>query len=193
MRGVLIIIVVAACSRPAPRPDDEDLARYLRHVAALDGTSRRAEIATWHLDRATFDRIVVVPFRDAYDGYSAQFAEHVAELAASVPASPSVRRHFAGDKALSTSQGRLRWVLPVMYPSYVVDGIDTVFLRVEDHWYVLAGLDDAVLARARALDPSCATRLAGPVTDLTWMIADAALRGDRERLARACKLAALTR
>ncbi|HSD87367.1 MAG TPA: hypothetical protein VLB44_07625 [Kofleriaceae bacterium] len=188
MRALAIVIVVAACSRPAPRPDDEDLARYLRRVATLDGTSRREEVAKWRLAHRSFDRLVVVPFRDAYDGYDAHFAEHVAELATSIPATPAVRRHFAGDPRLSPSQGRLRWALPVMYPSYVADGIDTVFVRVEDHWYVLAGLDDAVLDRARTLDPACTARLAGPVTDFTWMIADAALRGDRERFARACQL-----
>lgn len=189
MRALAIVLVVAACSGPTARPDDEDLARYLHHVATLDGTSRREEIATWHLDRPSFDRIVVLPFRDAYDGYTAHFAEHVGELATSLPAQPAVRRHFAGDKALSPSQARLRWTLPVMYPSYVVDGIDTVFVRIDDHWRVLAGLDDAMLDRARALDPSCAARLAGPVTDFTWMIADAAMRADPARFARACQLA----
>ena len=188
MRGLAVVLLVAACHRTPPRSDSEDLAAYLHDIAALDPTARAHEISSWLLDRASFDRLIVVPFRAAYDGYVAHFADHIAQLGASIGPSPSVRRHFAGDKALSPSQARLRWTVPVMYPSYVVDGIDTVFVRIDGHWRVLAGLDDAVLDRARALDPSCAARLAGAVTDLTWMIADAALRADPQQFARACQL-----
>lgn len=194
MRAFAVLAVVAGCGRTAPAPTEtEQLASYLHRIASLEPAARTKEIESWKLDRARFDRIVVVPFRAAYDGYSSHFAQHVGELATTIPAQPTVRRHFAGDPALSPSQGRLRWVLPVMYPSLVATGVDTVFVHVDGNWYALAGLDDAVLDRARALDSACGQRLAGPVTDIGWEIADAALRDDRDRFAHACKLAAMTR
>ena len=109
-----------------------------------------------------------------------------------------MRKHLAGDPALTPSQGRLRWVVPVLYPSMVADldgkPIDTVFVRDGSHWRALAGLDDEVLARARALDITCGDRLATagpptPCTQIAWVVADAAMRGQAERFAHACKLA----
>ena len=129
----------------------------------------------------------------AFDGHT---PELVAQLAA--PAEVTARRHFAGDPRLTRAQARMRWAVPVQFPSAVAElagrPLDTVFLHDGGHWRALVGLDELLLARARALDPACAERLAlaGPTsrcTEVGWLVADAALRADRPRFAHACQLA----
>jgi hypothetical protein len=178
----LALIGLAACSgsHPAQSPEDR-LASYLTHAGS-------AEIATWKLGRDDFRQIVVEPFRGLYDDYAAQFDAHPPVLGPI-----EVRKHFASDPALSSSQVRLRWTLPAMYPAYTALG--TVFVDDHGHWRALAGLDEALLARIRALDPACADRLLlvgppGACTDVGWVVADAGLRGDQPRFAHACLLAA---
>jgi hypothetical protein len=179
----LALVVLAACSSPSHHestPEDR-LASYLTHAGS-------AEVATWKLGREDFHQIVVDPFRQLYDDYAAQFDAHPPVLGP-----VEVRRHFASDPAMTSSQVRLRWTLPAMYPAYTALG--TVFVDDHGHWRSLAGLDEAMLARIRALDPACADRLLlvgppGTCTDVGWAVADAGLRGDQARFAHVCQLAA---
>lgn len=205
MRLVLVIVVLAACHDHAPPPAKitgapEDLVAYLTTVAGADEVTRRREVATWILDDATW-RTTVVPtyaplYTDYARGYDAAAERLVARLA--TRGDLTARRHYAGDPKLTRAQGRLRWALPVQYPSMVaeLDGapIDTVFVFDGARWRVLAGLDELVVARVRALDPACADNLlrAGPIGECTaigWQLADTALRSDLERFAHACALA----
>lgn len=137
------------------------------------------------LDRTEFDQIVVEPFRRLWPDYVARYRP------TDVPKAP--RSHFAGDSRLTPSQARLRWVLPVMFPSYVDD--QDVFVKTGTGWHSLAGLDEAMLDRLRALDPVCeqhveAVTPTGTCIEVAWQVADAGLRGDTDRFKHACQLAA---
>ena len=174
-----LAVALAACSHPAAPTPEQRLATYLNDLAKHGSAVQK-------LDRATFDQIVVDPFRSLYDDYA---REPLPVLTGPI----EVRKHFAGDPALSPSQTRLRWALPVMYPAYVAQG--AVFVEVKGEWRTITGLDEAMLARIRTLDATCAARLAtagprGTCTDAAWAIADAGLRGDSARFTRACQLAA---
>lgn len=199
MRVVACLLLVAACNKPAT--DDPDLATYLTRVSRLDAAARAEVVAGWRLTRAEFEKLVVVPFQSQWFQYATHFDELAPALAAQLdhPGTITARKHVAGDRALTPSQGRLRWVVPIQYPSMVAGlagaPIDTVFVRVAGHWRSLSGLDEEVLSRARSLDPTCGDRLAtaGPptkCTEIAWVVADAAMRGQTDRFAHACKLAA---
>ena len=210
---VLVLVAIAACRAPAPAPGTpEDLAAYLRGVASGDEATRRRAITGWIVDEAAWRRIVVPPYAALWPDYARGFDARVAALVVRLgPGAITTRRHYAGDPRLTSAQARVRWALPVEYPSAVaeLDGapIDAVFVHDGAHWRVLAGLDALLLDRVRALDPACAVLLAraGPIghcTEVGWLVADAALRPemergglaptrgiDRERFAHACKLA----
>jgi hypothetical protein len=137
------------------------------------------------LERSEFDQIIVEPFRSLWPEYVARYRP------TNVPKSP--RQHFAGDARLTPSQARLRWMLPVMFPSYVDDR--DVFVKTASGWHSLAGLDEAMLDRLRAVDPECEKRVeavtpTGACIEVAWQVADAGLRGDTERFKHACQLAA---
>lgn len=137
------------------------------------------------LDQSEFEQIIVEPFRSLYPEYVARYQP------TDVPHAP--RQHFAGDARLTPSQARLRWMLPIMYPSYV-DERD-VFVKTALGWHSLAGLDEAMLDRLRALDPACEQHVeaitpAGSCIQIAWQVADAGLRGDTQRFEHACQLAA---
>jgi len=199
--GAVIALSLGACARatsPAPGSDAE-LAAQLD--AARAQTDRVASIERWRLDEAAWNRIVVAPFRTLYAAYAARFAQAAPRVLAAIPAHGAihVRRHYAGDAALTRAQGRTRWALPVLYPSMVadVDGamLDAVFVYDGDGWRVLAGIDDALLAAVHELDPACANELAkagatGHCTEVGADLADAALRGDTPRFQHGCALAA---
>lgn len=137
------------------------------------------------LDQSEFEQIIVEPFRSLYPEYVARYQP------TDVPHAP--RQHFAGDARLTPSQARLRWMLPIMYPSYI-DERD-VFVKTASGWHSLAGLDEAMLDRLRALDPACEQHVeaitpAGSCIQIAWQVADAGLRGDTQRFEHACQLAA---
>src|SRR5438445_2486293 len=142
----LALAALAACGSPRREATPEDrLTGYLSHAGSAD-------IATWKLRREDFRQIVVDPFRGLYDDYAAQFDAHPPALGP-----VQVRKHYASDPALSSSQVRLRWTLPAMYPAYTALG--TVFVDDPGHWRALPGPDEALLARIRRLEPACADRL----------------------------------
>jgi hypothetical protein len=185
-------LIAAACHRPAPVPapapgSPEALAAYLKTATPQDA-------AGWILDEAGWDRIVVPPYRKLWPEYKAHFDAALAPVIAQLPHAGPTRRHYAGDPRLSNAQTRLRWALPVQYPSVVADGIDTVFVWDGSGWRVLAGLDDLLLAHVRALDPHCADLVAragppGHCSEVGWFVADTALEGSAG-FAHACQLAA---
>jgi hypothetical protein len=198
-----LVLALAAChATPAPVPGTpEDLAAYLRTVAGTDVVTRTREVRSWIVDAATWHRDIVEPFLGLHDEYVQQFdAESVLLVARLAPLSAvTARRHFAGDPRLTPAQARLRWVVPVQFPSAVAElggtPIDTVFIFDGGHWRALLGLDDVVQEHVQALDPGCAVEFerAGPsgrCTEVGWLVADAALRNQPERFAHACQLAA---
>jgi hypothetical protein len=202
MRAFALAVLVACGRAAAPAPGTpDDLAAYLHRVAGADEATRRHEIAGWILDEASWRRTVVDPYRDLWPGYARGFDAATAALLVQLasPGDITARRHYAGDPRLTRSQGRLRWTLPVQYPSAVADlagaPIDTVFVFDGARWRVLAGLDELVLARVRAQDPVCADMLAraggtGRCSEVGWLVADAGMRGPPARFVHACRLAA---
>jgi len=143
---------------------------------------------------------IVEPWRTLWDDYHARFAHAEPALLAQLAHTGAItaRRHYAGDPRLTHSQARLRWAVPPLYPSFVaeLDGqpIDTVFVFDGSAWRALAGLDESVLSLVTHVDHECGELLeragpAGRCTEMSWGIADAALRGDRSQLVHMCKLA----
>jgi len=200
VRWAIILLAVLAC-RDNRSPADRltvDLAR----LAPMSRAERRAEILTWKLDRAAWDKIVVEPFRKLYDAYDRGFADRVELLTDDLAAgSITVRPHFAGDANQTIHQAWLRWALPTLYPSLVAEvggaPLDTVFVDDAGHWRSLAGLDTAIEDAVRAIDTThtCARWLVHvlrkkPCAEVDWAIVDAALRTDADGFGRACQLAA---
>lgn len=195
--------LLVACSRaPAPPAGSaEALGVYLRPLAGADQATRQHAVTGWILDEAAWNRIVVPPYRALWKDYAARFDTVMPALVTRLADHGAVttRRHYAGDARLTDAQVRVRWALPVQYPSMVAElggaPIDTVFVWDGSGWRVLAGLDDLLIARVRALDPHCADLLVrsgppNPCTEVGWYVADTALRGDPAGFAHACGLAA---
>ena len=203
MRALALAFLIACKAPPAAPPagSPEALAAYLRTIAGTDDATREHAVTGWILDEAAFDRIIVSPYTPLWHDYAAHFTEKLPPLVARLNSHGAIttRRHYAGDPRLTNAQVRVRWALPVQYPSVVaeLDGgpIDTVFVWDGSGWRVLAGLDDLLLQRVRALDAHCADLLlrSGPpsqCTEVGWFVADMALKADSAGFARACKLAA---
>lgn len=198
----LIVLFLVACHRAAPTPGTpDDLAAYLQKLAGADDATRAHELAGWILDDTTWRSTVVPTYAPLWTDYAHGLDVALAPIAAQLARGGTVtaRRHYAGDPRLTRSQARLRWAVPVQYPSAVAElagaPIDTVFVYDGSRWRVLAGTDELVLARIRALDGSCADMVAraGPANDCTaaaWQVVDFALRADRAGFAHACGLAA---
>ena len=160
-----------------------------REPQTLEAVIERGEVASWQLDESAWKRIVVEPYRELYPEYAREYA-----LAPIPRGTIATRRHFADDPQLTVGQAWTRWALPVLAESYVatIDGkpLDAVFVRDGDRWHAITGLDRVIRARVTALDPSCSIGgTSKQCRELAWQIADAALRTERSRFARACALA----
>lgn len=201
MRAALLLLALAACQRVEPGP--QDLGKRLSALAGCAPGACEREVKSWKLDRAAWDRLVVEPYRGEwpYKRYARTFDDAVPVLAAQLRAGGGVtlRAHFAGDPLNTFGQARARWAVPVQYPSQValVGGkpLDVVFdIDRTGTVHALTGVDDIVNARTALVDPSCADLLAsaraGKCLEIGWVIAEAALRDERDRLARACAQAA---
>ncbi len=208
----LAALALAACSR-APAPPlpgtADDLAAYISRLAAGAPDAAARELARWPLDRALWQRTVVEPYRARWDELAP--APRLRALAAQLrPGAVTARRHYADDPHLTPGQLWQRWALPPLYPSFVVElggrPLDTVFLHDGARWRALAGLDDLIDARVRALDPGCAAHLAAVTASpdcasAAWAVADAALRSPTpagpagtthpDQFARTCHMAAI--
>ena len=202
MKSLLLLALVACHDAPqgAKPGTPDELAAYLKTVAGADEQTRKREVSTWIVDETTWSRDVVEPYRTLYTEYVAGFDAQVPGLVAQLAPAGVVtaRRHFAGDKRLTLAEARLRWAVPVQFPSVVaeLDGkpIDAVFVHDGGRWRALVGLDPLMLAHVAALDPACEKLIerAGPsgrCTEVGWLVADSALRNDRQRFAHACQLA----
>ena len=207
MRAIVVAVVaLVACRDAAPPPpahtgSADELASYLGTVAGADEATRKREVSAWILDETTWSRDIAEPYRALYNEYVAGFDAQVPAMVAALAPLGAVtaRRHFAGDRKLAPAQIRMRWAVPVQFPSMVAElagkQIDTVFIYDGARWRALLGLDQIVMAHVAALDPACAAKLAlagppGRCTEVGWLVADAALRLQHERFAHACALAA---
>jgi hypothetical protein len=199
---VLALILVACNAPPAtPKPGSaDDLAQYLKTIAGEDQPTRERAIAGWRVPEATWERTIVAPWKSLYHDYIAGYAtaEHPIQDALASLDPVVVRRHYAGDRGLTIGEARLRWALPVQYPSMVatIGGreLDAVFVY-DGQWRALLGVDALVMARVRVLDASCAANLdriepLGHCNEIGFVVAAAALRGGGPELTRACHMAA---
>ena len=185
MRIALVLIVVAACGNRDASPSISD--------------ALHRPIAEMKLTEHQWGKLVVEPYREAYDDYARAFDAAAPAIAAQIQNAKTIvgRSHYAGDPKLTRGQARARWALPVQFPAQVatLDGaeLDAVFVSVGDSYKAIVGVDHIVVDRTRALDATCAPLLeelgAKACQEVGWEIADAALRGDKARLAHACSLA----
>lgn len=185
-----------ACQRERAAPAATDLAAYLASLAGADLATREAAVNSWRLDEAAWQHVTTDPYRAAYADYARQFAIAAPALVAQLGQRGAVttRAHFADDPKLTRGQARARWAQPVQAPSEIAElagaPIDAVFVSEGGRWGVIVGVDAIIAARTAALAPGCAEILdhlaPGPCLDAAWGVAEAALRGDRSRLARAC-------
>jgi hypothetical protein len=201
--GILLAVAVACrgSGPPPPPPGSADALRaYLSTVAGADEATRRHEVGSWILDEATWRATVVPAYAPLWADYARDYDAASAPLVGQLATRGLVtaRRHYAGDLRLTPSEGRVRWALPVQYPSMVAElggtPIDAVFVWDGSRWRVLVGVDEIVIARVRARDAACADRVAraGPANECTavsWAIADSALRDDAAGFAHGCDLA----
>ncbi|MEO8705538.1 MAG: hypothetical protein ABI867_36245 [Kofleriaceae bacterium] len=190
IRFVPLLALVAACGRS---PKSPELAADLETATAL-------EVAAWRFDEATWRQTVVEPYRDLYADYVRAFTAAQPAITARLAKRGAItdRQHYADDPKLTLAEQRVRWALPVMFASRVaaIDDVelDVVFVRDTNRWLAIAGLDSVIRDRVAALDPACATPfdLADPpkrCREITWEIADSALRTERARFTHACTLA----
>jgi hypothetical protein len=198
-----IALLVVACNAPPPTPKPgsaDELAEHLRGIAGADRPARERAVASWVVPEATWNRTIVAPWRSLYGEYIAGYAAAEQPMLDALASLDPVaaRRHYAGDRALTIGEARLRWALPVQYPSMVatIGGreLDAVFIY-DGAWRALIGVDALVMAHVRARDASCAADLdrIGPLghcNEIGFVVAAAALRGGGPELTRACHMAA---
>jgi hypothetical protein len=220
--ALLLLLLVAAACRPSQEPsgaapgsgtgDAAPHAPSLESAVAtlLAAPELPAAVAELQLDPAAFAAVLVPPFEHLHTSYAAAFTAaapaFTAELrrlaaangAGSAAPSITVRRHYAGDAAISLAQGRVRWAQPVQSESWLVSLgdtlVDTVWVSHRGRWFVLLGLDEAMraaLASRTSGAPDCAAAALlagrpGACSDAIWMALDGALRGQDDRIARAC-------
>lgn len=187
MKWAVVAILLGCTVRPAELPDQLQ-------------TATEQTVRSWRFDRAAWERTVVEPYRGLYDDYARAFDAAVPALVATLSRRGVIttRAHFAGDPRLTRGQAHARWALPVLFPSQVaeLDGtaIDLVFVRDGNRWLAITGIDAILRARTSELAPACTgyldTTTLPACRDVGWMVADAAVRADRARLERACRLAA---
>ena len=194
MRLAVLAMFLVACQRDAPAPTT--LAEYLTRLAGAGEDTRSAAVESWKIDEAAWQHLTTDPYRGAYADYAQQFATATPALVERLAHAGTIttRAHFADDPKLTLGQARARWAQPVQAPSQIADldgaPIDAVFVNDGGHWRVIVGIDAVIKNRTAALAPGCAKLFdaltPGPCTDAAWGIAEAALRGDRSRLSRAC-------
>jgi hypothetical protein len=184
---VLVLVSAPACSStPVP----------LDLPATLANARTPADLARLRLPAAALRALLVPPYRALADALAtADLAPLAAALAR--PGPILVRRHYAGDPHLTPGELHLRWALPPLAEAYVVDvggtDLDAIFVRDGDAWCVVPSLDPLLLPRVA--DPICRGYLRTATTasrcvELGWLVADQALRSDRDGEIRACALAA---
>jgi len=198
---VAILVAVAACHRASPPAGTpEHLAAYLSTVAGADPQTRDHEVASWILDDATWRATVVPSYGKLWAGYSQNYGAASAPIFNQLKTRGTItaRRHYAGDPRLTPAEARLRWALPVQYPSMVADlngaPIDAVFVYDGARWRALLGVDALVLDEIRSRDPACAELVAragadNECTAAAWAITDSALRDDTAGFTHGCALA----
>ncbi len=197
-RALLGALLAVACQRRPPAP--ATLATYLSSLAGADEPTRRAAVESWKIDEAAWPQLTTDPYRAAYADYARQFALAAPALVARLGRAGAIttRPHFAGDARLTRGQARARWAQPVQAPSEIADldgaPIDAVFVTDGGTWHAIVGIDVIIRDRATAIDPACAALFdaltPGPCADAAWVVAEAAMRTDRARFARACVQAA---
>lgn len=198
MRAAIVALGLVACHRAEQPP--ATLVELLTSVTSAGPATRAQIIGAWKIDRDTWQRVTTDPYRGLYDDYVRAFDAAVPTLVTRLahPGAIAVRPHFGGDPKLTLGQARARWAQPVQAPSEIaeIDGapVDAVFVHEGTRWGVIVGIDTILREHASAMDPACAAFLERTTPklcdDALWVVAEAALRGDRARFDHGCTLAA---
>ncbi|HTJ43598.1 MAG TPA: hypothetical protein VL463_15945 [Kofleriaceae bacterium] len=190
-----------ACGRAAPseRPGPDGLAAM---ITTIDRAHARDVVASWKMSEELWDAQVMDAYRAHWRDYAAAFdaaAPALADRLASLRGDVRAQTQYADDPSLTDAQIRVRWIFPVGRPGAVAwiggERLDVVFVHDGDRWRALLGADAMIRDAVRALEPGCvpAYLAAGPpgrCSSFGAVIAEAAMRGQRDRLHRACEIAA---
>lgn len=219
-RWLLVTVACVACvackSAPhdtpaAAKPGATELQAWVQGWAQDDSYPTPAMLlARLHLPEATWATTIVAPF-----GATRTASEQALQQAVTawwprihaVPApSIAVRRHFAGDDQLPPGSAHLRWIVPVLFESYVValNGVtlDAVFWPVASaqgwQWHAIGNVDAALAAAVQHHVPApagttCATHIVASqrnqrCLDLAVLAVTAALRNNAAAAEHACAL-----
>ncbi|MBA3393758.1 MAG: hypothetical protein H0T89_14010 [Deltaproteobacteria bacterium] len=204
--GVLLAGVLGCGREPAPAAPP--LAGYLEGLAGASLETRTRAVQTWKLDRASWDAIVIAPYRPLHPEYERHFDMAVPILVERLATRQPIatRAHFAGDPRGTRGQAITRWALPTLAKAEVAElagpppvPLDAVFVAVSSQgarsWRALVGLDAIVRDEIAGLAPACGRVLdaiepaGGRCIEAAWAVADAALQSDLPRFAQACRLA----
>ena len=201
-KALLCVSLFAACSRaPGRQADASELDAQLRAVCARVTSSADAlqEVRRWRVPTPqAWLRVTTAPFQHLHAAYADEFERAAPILADELQTfcgAPlrSSRQHYADDAQASLVQNRLRWIVPVGFPSRVVPGLSHVFVWDQDRWYSLAGADAAMREPLRALDQACWRRstsagLASTCSDASWAAVAHAIQGETEAALRGCRM-----
>ena len=217
-RAVSLPLVVAgwaACQAPlqttAPKPGAAQLQALVQQWASDAQLNTPAQLAAQlQLGEATWATTVVAPFAATRIASEHALQQAVAAWWPSLHATPAptitVRRHYAGDMQLPPGTAHLRWLLPVLFESYVValngTTLDAVFWPTASgrgwQWHAIGNVDAALAAAVqRHVPPPAGTTCAAHVVasqrnqrclDLAVLAATTAMQNDAAAAAHACAL-----
>lgn len=193
-RSAVCVLALVACDRAAPPPRQQPGPEGLTAlVARRDAAALRAT----EIDAADWPRLVAASYRDHRAAYARAFAVSMAPVVAAVErgGAIAVRRHYADDPTLAPTLVREKLAVPVGTTTWIVslDGRDlpAVFVWDGAAWRALVGLDALTRDVIGADDHDCAVAYgaarAGRCLDASAPVAVAALTGDAEARAAACR------
>jgi hypothetical protein len=220
---ISLMFMVGACRNPPPPPllNETTLVAYLNEIRqqVRQASRRTLEQTKFAIDllpdSAQWAASVIPVFRatrDASAGAMRSESSRLIDMMASEPALViTTRRHFAGDSELTAAATHLRWIVPVMFESYVVavgqQQFDLVFIPMRSGsnpgWRALGSVDaeiSTLLTAGTQNDPAaadvraqCASKWRssngeGVCIGLAALAATAAMGGDSQAIDHACSL-----
>ena len=212
------VLAISSCgqrSTSAPAALNEaTLVEYCNDIRQRQRSSK-AVAAELRPDAAAWRASVIPTFQASQATSMHSMQLEIDRLVTLLTANPSLvitaRRHYAGDLRLSASAAHLRWIVPVLFESYVIavgdHQFDLVFVPIRSGsrpgWGAIGSVDDEVAKwlsagtqnnpTAAALRLQCTQKWRnsngdGVCMGISAVAASAAMRGDTNAIDHACSL-----